>query len=89
MKRAFLLLLIVPSVLAFCGCTEMSPEDREFYGKGWIHPGELDKERPTAMPAHPETSGSLGAEAANIPAATGTTAARSAQSTAGWTPDDY
>ena len=60
MKRACLFLWLVPVVAVLCGCTEMSPEDREFYGKGWIHPGELDRERPTQMPNHPETTGSLG-----------------------------
>lgn len=84
MKRAFLLLLIVPSLLVVCGCTEMSPEDREFYGRGWIHPGDLDKERPTRMPNHPETTGSLGA------APTASTAGeRASASNGGWTPDGY
>ena len=79
MKRAFLFLLIVPSLAVLCGCSEMSPDDREFYGKGWIHPGELDKERPTQMPEHPETAGSLGS-------APGTSAA---STDGGWTPNGY
>ncbi len=65
MKRAFLFLLAVSSVAVVCGCSEMSPDDREFYGRGWIHPGDLDRERPTQMPAHPETTGSLGTEPAS------------------------
>ncbi len=60
MKRALVLLLLVSSMAVVSGCTEMSPEDREFYGRGWIHPGDLDQVRPTKMPAHPETTGSLG-----------------------------
>lgn len=79
MKRAFLFLLMVPLLAILCGCSEMSPDDREFYGRGWIHPGELDKERPTQMPAHPETTGSLGG--APGPAAAG--------SNLGWTADGY
>ena len=50
----------------------MTPEDREFYGRGWIHPGDLDRERPTRMPDHPETTGSLGnLPVADVPAAQG------------------
>ena len=84
MKRAVLLLWVGPTLLAICGCTEMSPEDREFYGRGWIHPGELDKERPTQMPSHPETTGSLGGAPAAI-----TAEERAAASNGGWTPDGY
>ncbi len=60
MKRVLLCLLVLPVLGAVCGCSEMSPDDREFYGRGWVHPSDLDKERETRMPAHPETTGSLG-----------------------------
>ena len=60
MKRALMFLLLVCPMAIFCGCSEMSPDDREFYGRGWIHPTDLDQVRPTKMPAHPETTGSLG-----------------------------
>lgn len=66
MKRVFALLSLVSLAAGLCGCSEMTQEDKEFYGRGWIHPGELDQERPTKMPAHPETTGSLG----SAPAAT-------------------
>ena len=64
----------------------MTQEDREFYGRGWIHPGELDQERPTKMPAHPETTGSLGPAAASVPA-TQPNAALSSDGTE-WTPPE-
>ena len=60
MKSARLLFLVLPLAVLLGGCSEMTQDDREFYGRGWIHPGELDQERPTKMNAHPETTGSLG-----------------------------
>ena len=41
--RSFLkLLLLACAILSLAGCAFMSDEDRDFYGKGWIHPTELD-----------------------------------------------
>ncbi len=60
MKNTRIFLLVLQLLVLLGGCSEMSQEDRDFYGRGWIHPGELDQERPTKMPAHPETTGSLG-----------------------------
>lgn len=88
MKRAFLLLLVAGLAVGLGGC-EMSPDDREFYGKGWLHPSDLDGERPTKMPAHPETAGSLGPGPTTGVSAREDAAARGSASTSGWTPDGY
>ena len=40
---AFSLFLAAPFFLGGCS---MTPEDREFYGRGWINPDELDREEP-------------------------------------------
>jgi len=39
---ALALLLLLP---ALNGCY-MTPEDKAFYGRGWINPDELDQEQP-------------------------------------------
>lgn len=44
----------------FLGACTMTPEDRAFYGRGWLNPDELDREPtppksfqdPTAVPNH-------------------------------------
>ncbi len=59
MKTTLLLMLTVLCALAFSGCAMLSADDRDFYGKGWINPKELDDTAPK-MPAHPETTGGLG-----------------------------
>lgn len=59
MKTTLLLLLTVLYALTLGGCALMSQEDRDFYGKGWVNPRELDDTAPK-MPAHPETTGGLG-----------------------------
>ena len=43
-------------VLGLNGCAFMDQEDRDFYGKGWIKPNELDqdmKTRPVSDPSRP------------------------------------
>lgn len=45
----------------------MNAEDRDFYGKGWINPKELDDAPPLKLPAHPETTGGLGGPAGRAP----------------------
>ena len=42
-RAACLLLLAAP--LFFGACT-MTPEDKAFYGRGWLNPDELDRETP-------------------------------------------
>jgi hypothetical protein len=49
--------LIIPT-LFLSGCM-MTPEDKAFYGRGWINPDELDQDQspphsddPTAIPPH-------------------------------------
>ena len=66
----FLLLIVVSS-----GCAFMSDEDRDFYGKGWIKPTELDndmKPRTINDPSRPQsatypTTSNAGAHAATTP----------------------
>jgi hypothetical protein len=41
---ALALVVIAPTVL-MSGCM-MTPEDKAFYGRGWINPDELDQEPP-------------------------------------------
>ena len=62
-KKAFaafgLAALIFGPVLLLGGCM-MTPEDKAFYGRGWINPDELDQEAPpprsftdpTSVPPH-------------------------------------
>ena len=44
MKTIFLSLLLIVVGLVGGGCAFMDPEDRDFYGKGWVKPTELDRE---------------------------------------------
>lgn len=60
MKTTFLLTLVVLGGLALSGCALLSPDERDFYGKGWINPRELDDQVPK-RPVHPETAGAFGA----------------------------
>lgn len=59
MKPTFVLALAVLCSLTFSGCAMLSNDDRDFYGKGWINPKELD-DQGSKMPAHPESTGGLG-----------------------------
>jgi len=55
---AALVLLLGAPVVLLGGC--MTPEDKAFYGRGWLNPSELDREPPppqnfqdpTAVPPH-------------------------------------
>ena len=51
MKTCFLFLAVTLTCLSFTGCAFMNDEDREFYGKGWVHPSELDDVAPKHDPA--------------------------------------
>jgi hypothetical protein len=43
--RSCATLCLFAAVLVFVsGCAFMSDEDRDFYGKGWINPKELDQQ---------------------------------------------
>lgn len=42
MKR----LLLLAVVLTLGGCAFMSDEDKDFYGRGWVKPSELDNPYP-------------------------------------------
>ena len=52
----------------------MNDEDRDFYGKGWVHPSELDDVAPKHDPA--ATAASSGAATEYRPAATSTSRAQ-------------
>lgn len=70
MKTALLIVLLASVTLVGGGCAFMDPEDRDFYGKGWVKPTELDREpvhHKILDPSHPETT-----------TTTSTTAARTA-----------
>ena len=60
MKRALCLCLLAVGLFTLNACMFMGSEDREFYGKGWVNPKELDKQPSVPMPMHPETTGSNG-----------------------------
>ncbi len=45
-----LLCLAAASVIVLNGCAFMSDEDRDFYGKGWVNPKELDQQPHHAIP---------------------------------------
>ena len=53
MKTICLSLLVALAVVSGGGCAFMSDEDRDFYGKGWVKPSDLDKPTPHRMPADP------------------------------------
>ena len=40
-----LVIATVAPALLFSGCM-MTPEDKAFYGRGWINPDELDQDQP-------------------------------------------
>ena len=58
--RPLAALLCLGAASFFLGACTMTPEDRAFYGRGWINPDELDREAPppksfqdpTAVPDH-------------------------------------
>ena len=72
MKNVLFLLLLA---CTFSGCAFMSDEDRDFYGKGWSKPTELDgemKHKTVNDPSRPQsatypTTSNAGAHAAVTP----------------------
>lgn len=66
MKKALLLMLLVVSALGCGGCAMLSADDRDFYGRGWINPKELD-DHGVRITAHPGTAGGFGKEPAVDP----------------------
>ena len=75
MKKHLLVLVAILAGLSLTGCVFMNDEDKEFYGKGWVHPSELDDIAPKHDP--------MAAAATNTPATT-TTNARPQQSAPEW-----
>ena len=45
LRLAALLTLLAASSCFMTGCS-MTPEDKAFYGRGWINPDELDQDQP-------------------------------------------
>ena len=46
MQRPVLFLCLTVMLLTLGGCAFMSDEDRDFYGRGWVKPSELDQPVP-------------------------------------------
>ena len=44
-SRPLLIATLVIPILFLAGCM-MTPEDKAFYGRGWINPDELDQDQP-------------------------------------------
>ena len=68
MKTHLLILSVVLAGLSLTGCAFMNDEDRDFYGKGWVHPTELDEVTPrhdptAAMAAADRPASASGAQA--------------------------
>ncbi len=59
MKRTILWLLAA-GCLGFSACSMMNDEDKECYGRGWLHPKDLDdpswNEKEHGAPTHGPTS---------------------------------
>ncbi len=63
-------LCVSATLLTFVsGCAFMSDEDRDFYGKGWVNPKELDQQPMHHAIPNPEAPDDAAAAA---PASTGT-----------------
>jgi hypothetical protein len=67
MRPALLLLLAGAISILFCGCAFMSDEDREFYGRGWVNPKELDTPVKHHAVPDPESGSDPGAVSAGVP----------------------
>jgi hypothetical protein len=50
MRSLALLGLIAAVFVGLGGCVFMSDEDRDFYGKGWVNPKELDQQPHHVIP---------------------------------------
>jgi hypothetical protein len=43
MRLLVRLILLTAGMVSLASCAFMSDEDRDFYGKGWVNPRELDQ----------------------------------------------
>ena len=57
MKRALFILLLIGCSLSLGACMFMGADDKEFFGKGWVNPKELDTAPPPKMPMRPAADG--------------------------------
>ena len=57
MKRALLILLLIGCSLSLGACMFMGADDKEFFGKGWVNPKELDTAPSPRVPVHPTAEG--------------------------------
>ena len=53
MKRFFLTVVLLGCLASLGACMWMGPEDKEFFGKGWVNPKELDRAPAPKMPVRP------------------------------------
>ncbi len=53
MKRLLLALLLIGCLCSLGACMFMGSDDREFYGKGWLNPKELDRAPAVPMAIRP------------------------------------
>ena len=54
------------------GCVFMNEEDKDFYGKGWVHPSELDDvapKRPAVKPVDSDYQPATSTAASSAPSA--------------------
>ena len=69
MKTRDLILVAALTAASFSGCVFMNDEDKDFYGKGWVHPSELDDTAPRRPTVKPGDSTSQPAISTAAPAA--------------------
>ena len=63
------ILLVAVAMIGLGGCAFMSDEDRDFYGKGWVNPRDLDRQ----PMHHPIPNPEAPADASQAPTATAAT----------------
>jgi hypothetical protein len=74
--RSVALLCVLTAIgVGLSGCVFMSDEDRDFYGKGWVNPKELDQQphhtvpNPDALPLDPDESSTAASSSSGHPSA--------------------
>ena len=50
MKQAITTCLLIGCLFSLGACMWMGPDDKEFFGKGWVKPTELDGTPPRQVP---------------------------------------
>ena len=70
MKIRLLTLSVVLAGISLTGCAFVNDEDRDFYGKGWVHPTELDEVTPRHDPTAALAAANRPAQTSAAPAET-------------------